>query len=230
MCILLYLWGLGCVVVYLKTLQAMAPSLCLSWPRAHQSSRSSAHSCPVSSRFASLVVVLVYWFVDILSHFIVRCSSTLFPVVYAVSSPLGAGTLHRAHRTRSVLAHDTSWSTSYPLGPCPVVTLRRRPSIPLKVKNKCRARATSRTRPKVGATLQLDAISRNDCALIVAMCISSLPKVLSLPLMESLVLPCGFHTQSPTCPSPARHLVPAFLHRVLRRPGPRVIEEDAVHV
>ena len=82
----------------------------------------------------------------------------------------------------------------------------------------------------MGATLQLDAISRNDCALIVAMCISSLPKVLSLPLMESLVLPCGFHTQSPTCPSPARHLVPAFLHRVLRRPGPRVIEEDAVHV
>ena len=54
-------------------------------------------SCPHA---LPLVVVLVYWFVDILSHFIVRCSSTIFG---CTSSP---GTAQDTERRRRPSRHS----------------------------------------------------------------------------------------------------------------------------
>ena len=64
-------------------------------------------------------------------------------------SPLGLLCATVAHS----VAHDTGWSTSYPLGPCPVVTCDDVPESPCK--SKCRARSgDGRLLPRVVSFVQ----------------------------------------------------------------------------
>ena len=95
--------AITCVVITDSGRWLARPRSARQLARHAQSSASEHTRCPHA---LPLVVELVYWFVDVFSHFIVRCSSTL---IGCIIPWLG---LHRAPRTRSV-AHDTGWSTSY---------------------------------------------------------------------------------------------------------------------